>query len=486
MPLRDLDALAGWDKFNVQSNPHLSVGHAARILTGALENWTWLPADLQEKIRAACGRLVDHHAAWIKDGRLQMQTVEAVLAHGTLHNIPVIATLGMSMAARAANHPLREELERHCQALVLAELEYRARGETEALSYDGYVLDFVADWLAGAPEAGRNQVLSHPMLGEIMAQAAYLALPGELWSFAAFNDVEPGEMPFHADAQAKFLQWRNDPLSVWYLERFPVERLRSDALAELKALSWRTLKAGRRRSPAHKKLFTRWSCGPAGNQSDLAVALSASNATPGHIQKDNGTLVIGTGGHWLIDDPGYQQYLSGLEREFTLGPTAHNYPVINGSTQINSQVKRLACEQAGDSLRHASLDLTAGYDPQLGLERVVRDVWLLGNYLVVVADRVTGNMVKDIQYTWHGHPQAAWWLEQNAWLIHAGGASLWMQCPGVSMDGSELVRLPGTRGQISVVKKLERGGDSTLWWVFNMGQTRRWNAKSLNRVRDSA
>jgi len=41
---------------------------------------------------------------------------------------------------------------------------------------------------------------------------------------------------------------------------------------------------------------------------DLAVAISCSNSPTDHIQRDNGTLVVGTRGHWLIADPGYQQY----------------------------------------------------------------------------------------------------------------------------------------------------------------------------------
>lgn len=467
---RDLDALAGWEKYNVWENPHLSVGHAARIMTAALDNWSWLPNNLREKLVAACRRLVDNHAEWLRAGRLELVSAEELLERDLLHNIPVIATFGMSMAARAAGHPLRGELERHCLALALSQLEYRERGGTEAVSYDGYVLDFVADWLNGAPEASREAVLSHPVLGEMLAQAAYLALPGQDWNFAPFNDVEPLEMPFHADAHAKFLRWRNDPLSVWYLERFPVQVLRSDGLAALNRLSWPPVAPSAPPSGALDALYavvlrSGWEA------DDLAAVVSASNATPGHIQKDNGSIVIGTRGRWLIDDPGYQQYVAGLEREFTLGPNAHNYPLVNGLVQVRSDVTRLARGRTNDGFLHVSLDLTAGYDPSLGLERVTRDVWLRGNNLVVVADRVKGKSVKNIQYTWHGHPEAAWWLEGDTWLIHLGSTTLRMQCPGVSMDGSELVRLPGTRGQVSVVQKLEAESDNALWWVFSLGDS---------------
>ena len=60
---------------------------------------------------------------------------------------------------------------------------------------------------------------------------------------------------------------------------------------------------------------------------DLAVAMSASSSPMGHLHRDNGSIVIGTKGCWIIDDAGYQQYQNNHEREFTVGPVAHNCPV---------------------------------------------------------------------------------------------------------------------------------------------------------------
>ncbi len=466
----DLEALAGWETYKVQHNPHLSVGHAARIMAGAWRHWDWLDGELKAKLESACRRLVDQQAAWLAEGRIGLQSAEAVLAgdESLLHNIPVIATLGMSMAARVCDHPLREELERHALALVLAELELRSRGQTEAISYDGYVLDFVADWLEGAPEAGRQAVLDHPQLGVMLGQAALLAAPGCALRFAPFNDVEPREMPFHAGAQAKFLSHRLDGRAAWYLARFPLSALRSDGLAALQALGG---VPPEREAPAPGAtaalyalvLRSGW------EPRDLAVAVSASEATPGHIQRDNGTIVIGSGGRWLIDDPGYQQYLAGPEQEFTLGPLAHNYPVIDGRTQVLPRVERLFCRMEGDSLAHAALELTAAYDSLPGLRRVVRELWLRGGSLVVVADRVQGAGLDSLQYAWQGHPEVAWWLQDNAWLLHCEGASLWLQSPQAAMDGPELTRLPGTRGQLTLVKQLTASDDNRIWWVFNLG-----------------
>jgi len=377
---RDLGALADWESYNVQREPHLSVGHAARVMALARRKWDWLPPELQNRLTEACRRLVDQHAAWLQAGRLELVSTEQVLAAAPsiTHNIPVIATLGMCLAARNCDHPLREALEKHSLALVLAELDMRGRDLTEAVSYDGYILDFVADWLENAPEESRQAVLDNPQVFRVLEQAALLAVPGCVWRFAPFNDVEPREMPFHAEAQAKLLCLRDDPLSAWYIRRFPLEILRADGLAALDRLG--SEKSGGDFTPspgAVEALYvlvlrTGW------EKDDLAAALSASNATAGHIQFDSGTLVLGTRGRWLIDDPGYQQYLSGDERDFTLGPGAHNYPVLNGLVQNGHGMKRLLCSQESDSLCHARLDLTGCYDRSLKLDLVSRDVWMAG------------------------------------------------------------------------------------------------------------
>ncbi|MCE5273326.1 heparinase II/III-family protein [bacterium] len=470
---RDLAALAGWPTYNAQAQPHLSVGHAARTMYLARRNWGWLSSQLKDSLAAACGRLVDNHSAWLQAGRLGLTTPEQVLSADpqVLHNIPVIATLGLCLAARAGGHPLLPELERHCLALVQAELDLRARGLTEGLSYDGYILDFVADWLRDAPEESRRAVLGNPQVARVLSQAVWLAASGCLWRFAPFDDVEPLQMPFHADAQAKLLGFRPDSLAAWYLEHFPVTILRADGLAALAQSGFpRSFGSAPPAPGASAALYavvlrTGW------EPADLAVAASASNATAGHIQCDNGSLVLGTRGLWLIDDPGYQQYLSGEERDFTLGPGAHNYPVVNGLVQTSHRVERLVCRQEADSLWHTRLEFTAAYDSSLALERVTRDIWLCGRSLVVVADRVKGAAVKDIRYTWQGCPEAAWWPQDGAWLVSAAGAGLWVQSPGNSLDGGELYRHPGTRGQMSLCKTLPAGPDNRIWWVFSLGDS---------------
>ena len=467
---RDLKALTGWPAYDFWERPHLAGAHAVRIMVTAYRNWAWLDAGLKEAIKQACARAVDLQAGWLKN-RLQLETVEQILnapRRGSFtHNIPTIATIGLCMAARLSGHPLKEDLERHTQALVMAQFELRKMGLTEAISYDGYILDFIADWLCDSPSEIQQEVLGHHQLGRMLEQSVVLAAPGHLLNIAPFNDVEAREMPFHASAHAKFARMKARPRSEWFLSRCPLDWLRSDALAALHDLQV----TGSAQAPvpgAIEGLYalvlrSGWDDG------DLAVAISATNTPPGHIQKDNGSVVIGTHGAWLIDDPGYQQYVPGQEREFTLGSTAHNFPLVNGHAQKINSVKRLLCTE-NDSFLHAVVDITGGYDRSLNLELVRRHAWMLDNSIVVIADRISGPEVRNCEYYWHANPQAALWLQGDACLICLGPANLWVQCANAPIQGAEIRRLPGTRGQITIHAELETGEDSCLWWLFNLGE----------------
>ena len=306
----------------------------------------------------------------------------------------------------------------------------------------------------------------------MLDQSWLMSAPGHLLNVASFNDVEAREMPFHASAHAKLLALRDDPRSRWFLAGCPLDWLRSDALAAIASLPERQSPAGPEPG-ALEGLYTMilrsgW------DSTDVAVAISATNAGVGHIQNDKGTIVIGTGGDWLIDDPGYQQYVPGLEREFTLGPTAHNYPVLNGVTQKANRVKRLDCSER-DGLLHLAVDITGGFDPDsLSVERVVRHVWLVeseNNTVIVVADRIKGKGIETVDYNWHAHPQAALWLEGGACRVNLNDSDLWIDSPNVALEGRKIVRLPGTRGQVTVQARIKGADDCCIWWVFTLGDS---------------
>ena len=471
---RDIEALAGWPEYDARETPHLAGAHAARLMAAAYENWDWLGEETRAAIREGLNRLVDSYPEWLGDGRLEMDSEGELLASSGrhLHNIPTIAIIGRSIAARLCNHPLRGKLERHAEALVKAQLKLREIDYTEAVGYDGYILDFVADWLPGASEQFRSEVLADSNLAVMLRQSWITAAPGNLMNVAPLNDVEPREMPFHASAQIKLAAMGySDPHQRWYLGKLPPSWLRSDALVALDGIRL-VGEAAEPEDGAANGLYA-MALRSGWEASDLAVVMSVCESSVGHIQKDNGTVLIGTGGRWLIDDPGYQQYVPGLEREFTLGSSAHNYPVIGeeGMQNTNS-VKRLALEQP-DGISCMAVDITGGYGETAGVSSVQRKVWLAGDSLVAVADIVEFTVEPEvISYHWQINPEAAFWLDGGAVRICLDNESLWVTCAGEALEGDMIRRLPGTRGQITIGKTVapkQRG--NIVWWLFKRGET---------------
>jgi hypothetical protein len=211
-------------------------------------------------------------------------------------------------------------------------------------------------------------------------------------------------------------------------------------------------------------LRTGWDCG------DLATAVSCCRSPMGHIQLDGGSLVIGTGGRWFIDDPGYQQYMNTAERQFTIGAGAHNGPVINGSPQTHRRTRLLERAENEHDLR-VTLDLTACYDLDVNRFAASRTVWLVGRQrAVVVADRVAGVGLEALAYHWHGHPDAAWQTVAGAAALHIGASTLHILSPHVTISDPAISRMPGSRGQLTLQVELS-APPPMVWWVFSCSDT---------------
>jgi hypothetical protein len=470
----DLTALAQWPQYGQYAGgSNLSSAHTGRILWIASTRWPWVGEELRCRLREACHRHVEGclsasnkllGAAHTKDDILRRDA-----PHGVLHNIGLISTVGAALTATAAQHPAASLLGAQLLALFGAVLELRSKGFSEGVAYDGYVLDFIADWLSTLPEKDRSPILDHPNLDHYLDQSYMLAAPGASEQVAEIGDVEPREMPFHLSAQAKLLALRGNATRGWHLARCSADWFRTDGLAALRSakgeLSGSTPRAGALDAHYAAVLRTGWEA------DDVAVAVSCTDSPMGHLPSDNGTLVIGTRGKWLIADPGYQQYAKGDEREFTIGPTAHNAPLINGIAQTQKRPRRLVLEDAGPSVRRVAIDLTACYPPSAPLITLVRHVWLSDKDLVVVADQMEGKQPLQATYHWHGHPACAWWVEDKWALLTLDGVQLRVTCPQTRLSGTNLHRLPGSRGQLSLVCSLENAGP-VVWWVFLPGDQR--------------
>ena len=109
----------------------------------------------------------------------------------------------------------------------------------------------------------------------------------------------------------------------------------------------------------------------------------------------------------------------------------------------------------------------ACYPQEAGVRRLVRNVWVAGRDPVVVGDVVEGSGVEPLGYSWHGHPEAAWWCEAGWALVHLGKTDLWFTAPQAQLTQAQIVRPPGSRGQLTLATEMK--GLNVVWWVFGIG-----------------
>ena len=421
----DLAALAAWPGYRETDRPDLAFAHAVRILWVAVTQWGWLDEGLKTRLHAALERAVadalplsDRLYAPFADRAALLATEQP---HQQLHNIPLIGTCALALAASAVAHPAAGRLHERVSLLFGAVLELRQQGFTEGVSYDGYLLSFLADWLSTQPPQARETVYAHPAWAGLLAQPLALAAPGDLMASAPLGDVEPVQMPFVWSALAKLHVLQPTATTAWALARCALSALRADALVALarapEAVSPQPPSADAP-SLLNAALVLRSGHAP----EDLALAMGLSRSPMGHVQCDNGSLVLGTAGRWWLDDPGYQQYLRTAERAFTLGPSAHNAPVIHGEAQRHKRPTLLSATRLSDApeVQFALVDLTACYPPEAGVTQVWRAVWLIGRAHLLVCDQVQGAAPLPVTYHWHGHPELYWCIQQGEalwWLF---------------------------------------------------------------------
>ncbi len=464
---RDLSNLAEWPAYRQRPDLDLTMSHAARIMWTAVNRWCWLGPELDGKIRDAARRLVD-------DGLLLCERQfgacghkDDILQHArpgrVLHNTPLVGALATALAMSLIEHPQAASLHQRVFCLVEALLELRNRGYSEGVTYDGYVLDFIICWLETLTPSLKIAILDHPQVHRILEESYMLGAPGNAMQVAELGDVEPEHMPFHLSAQARLGTMQTHAARSWFLKQCDPQWMRADALGLLHgvadALQGEAPNAGAMDAHCAVVLRSGWA------EDDLAVAVASSNSPMGHIHCDNGSMVIGHGGRWLVTDAGYQQYMKTSERTFTLGVSAHNAPVINGEAQTRKDRRPLCLKPLRAATFGTTLDITGSYSAGLKLTSVVRSVWLHNRRLVVVADQIVGPEVRTIQYHWHGHADAAWWVQDGWAQLHAAGTTLWITSPQVHLTGAHLGRLSGSRGQVTLATPADVAAP-VIWWVF--------------------
>lgn len=430
----ELGALAGWSSFDF--------GDGGSQLAGA--TFAGCLTDLPDPLDAG------HRL--IKENPVADDPVPAE----PLHNIPLIVLIRMAHLAEMIDDPAAERLCDQARAALRIWLEARSHGYSEGGGYDGYVLYHACAWMETARKLRES---ARAELTAIMRSWADLALPGRIDVLAPLGDTEP-EMRFWAAAMVRMARWYGDAEMTAWIRHFPVDRLPASVLECAEQLGESAtaefpVRPGTRRQPATVTL----------RSPEVAVAISAARVDAGHLHYDAGHLVLGWAGRYWITDPGYQQYRTGAEREFTLGARAHNAPVIDGTAQTK---RRCAARIDGDD--HAIFDLSECYESDVDIRR---DVWLHGGS-VVVRDEIRGVPETAVIHThWLGGSGLAWSFPDGWARLSDGKRALWLGATVGELTPQALGRHPGSRGQLTL--RTTARGPHVRWWFFTPDPDGGWS-----------
>lgn len=463
---RELELFSEWTTYNqLKNKPDLSTGHCGQLLYIALNHWQGIPEKVREKLKKACKNLADENLPYAEKYFKGVDSVDFILNNSEpkqyLHNIGYIGAIGTVLCLKSIGDERFKPLLEILKIVFRALIKYsRDSGYTEGIAYDGYLMDFFLTLVEILTPEERKELLDNDIVKNMMDQVLHCSVTGDASCVAELGDVESKEMTFDITALVKYQKYFATEGFGWYISNIKPESLSSEAFANLHTLVVKDKSAPKKlvaRLPATVSLRSGWS------SEDISVVTSACISRANHIQQDAGTVVIGTKGSWLISDPGYQQYMESSEREYTLGVKAHNFPVINDKAQMKKVSKVISLKDAGQLL--VELDLTSCYEEGL-VSKVTRKIWISGSDRVIICDSVVGEKIENIQYFWHGHPEAFWFVEDWA-FIQRNDASLWFKRVGSDPKPENLNRIRGSRGSLTLSDKIEGNPPARIYWVFS-------------------
>jgi len=505
----ELAALSEWDNYReVSGEAGLVTAHLAAVLAMVLrrpESWESWDSGLYQKVEKAARKLLNNDILpWYR--RVVTEKPQTL---ASLHNIPLITlfrgaqlaeTLGVAEAGALQNEA--------CRVLQVWCRRRLAQHHTEGASYDGYLFDSITEWLdpsslpisapgstpsfpcssspgsaPGSPPISLPHRLDlwqecRPAFEQLCRQWLHLSLPGRLHIQAPLGDTEQ-EMPFWMTALLRMTWHYGWKEAGRLLRHIPVSRLPSAAIIEAldkeldKELDMK-LDVKLAASPDDGLMIsehagavtmrTGWQL------DDALVVVGLSRAPMGHLHHDGGNLILGWRGRFWITDPGYQQYRAGDERQYTLGISAHNAPVINGIAQtrrVPILQQLLRCPDGG---LQVTVDLSRNYEGLPPSASVQRIIWLFPGEepLVRVQDRFSGLPPgTKIETYWHGGAHLAWSYIDGWIRLSSGREAVWLKSWPQPVDLTNVFKHPGSRGPLTLHHTAiltEGAGDNH--WIF--------------------
>lgn len=476
----ELAALADWeDHLEWGGTVRLPTGHLAMALARGLTLSGWDPELRRRALVAADSLLHKDVPAWY---------AETWSGAGSTQNIPMIVLCSVAALAHVVGDEAAGTYgDRAEQAVEDWFAARRAELLTEQTAYNGYLFDTVTQWLeVEQATGGRTDLVERwraPLL-ELCPEWAQLSVPGRADLAAPLGDVET-EMTMWLSCVARFTHWYGADATAgaaWLLRRCSPERLPAAALTLAIEQEFGDdappvpPASGTTELPAAVSIRT------GAGHDDLLVAVGVGRHPMGHLHHDTGQVVVAWRGRTWVTDPGYQQYVSGQERDYTLGAAAHNVPVLHlpGAPEV------LQTRKQGRvlGLDPVTLDLTgcyAGLDPAASIRRTVRVTRDGTEHVRIVVDDTSTGLPDGSSVTTHWLAGAGLaWAVVDGWVRWSdGSACVWLGT-GTSggrehLSADRVVRHPGSRGPIGTG---HHGGVGQRQWQVVLDPRHGWDPPS--------
>ncbi|MEI4768455.1 heparinase II/III family protein [Psychrobacillus sp. FJAT-51614] len=98
---------------------------------------------------------------------------------------------------------------------------------------------------------------------------------------------------------------------------------------------------------------------------DHFLAFNSSQSAKDHNHFDQNNFVLHVAGEWLITNPGYQDYVEGSRRDFTIGTVGHNSMLVDGVGQSKMGKSKFINWYTSQNFTYVIGDATNAYDESI-------------------------------------------------------------------------------------------------------------------------
>lgn len=257
--------------------------------------------------------------------------------------------------------------------------------------------------------AGRDELISHEYFSFLPDVFMYMLGTGVEASFVNFSDSF-----YKLDilyCMAVLASNRNHPVASWFVHRFPEKKL--DVLMDFKKIPAPVAPDQFYKESSKVFPVIGWAALRSGwQEGDHLLAFNSSESAKDHNHFDQNNFILHAAGEWLITNPGYQDYVEGPRREFTLGTVGHNSMLVDGLGQIHRGRSRLVDWYTSESFSYIIGEASGAYGPEI--REWERKILHLDQRYFVMFDKVEKS-VHESELSFLFHTPAS---------IHAGGETL--------------------------------------------------------------